>query len=204
MRMKRGEDMTDADKRFDDFLRGAYSVGVPEPTYEADAAAPEEVGSELRQRIIDSATRASGELLARRLLGAAGESGWTRKDLVHETLGHESEAEALLDGRGDPRAVTVAGLGRLLWRVGLDPAGWRELLTQTVAGFIVFRRTTEGQVFGRTTNLAGERRGEALSAGELMRDAARARREAESFVEEVEDEWTSLASGKTTDDWDSE
>jgi hypothetical protein len=196
--------VTGADNRFEDFLQRAFSVGVPEPEYEADVASSLEVPAELRRRVLEQARRASAELLARRLLEAAAESGWSPEDLVHETLGHEREAEALLQGKGDPRGVTSAGLARLLWRLQLDPPRWRELLTQTVASFVVFVRPAEGHIFGRTTGLAGERRAEALSGGELVRDPRRARQEATTFVEEVEDEWTTLVSGKMTDELDSE
>lgn len=191
--------MSGPDDRLEDFLRKAFSAGVPEPEYDADMASPVEVSQELRRRVLEQVRRESGELLARRLLQAAEETGWTREELLHETLGHERETAALLEGWGDPRSLTPAGLARLLWRVELDPIRWRELLTQTVASLVVFARPAEGRIFGRTTGLDDERRAYALAGGDVTRDPLRAWGEASSFVEEVEDQWTTLIMEPTSE-----
>lgn len=183
----------DADDRFEDFLRLAFTGGVGEPEYEADSAEPEAVRPELVNSILAETRRESSRLLARRLTEAAERTGWSLEDLAHEAIGEEQEARRFLTSGGDPRQLSPSGLARLLWRARLTLPAWKELLVQAVASHVAFRRPVEGDViWGRTTGLTGDERADALSRAEVERDPVRAKRMADEFVEEVFEEWTNL------------
>jgi hypothetical protein len=166
-----------------DLLSRAFEVGVdvePIPVPEA-----------LRQRIIDRAGAYSNELLAAKLLDAAGAAGWSVEDLAAEVGSKADDARRLLSGKGDPRCLGPKLWGKLLARISLDPAAIRSLLKQTVASYVVFPKLAEGQIFGRTTGLSCEGRASALGSDEVVRDPERAGRVAEAFVAEVAEAWES-------------
>ena len=185
--------MADSTDRFDDFLRLAFASGVPEPKYEADAADAEAVPSELVSSILAEARWGSSKLLADRIVRAAQRIGWSPEDLAHEAVGQEAEASQFLSTGGDPRQLSPPALSRLLWRARLRLPAWKELLSQAIASYVVFRRPVEGDVvWGRTTGLSGDQRADALSEAEVERDPVRAKRVANDFVEEVVEAWTNL------------
>ncbi|HYO46664.1 MAG TPA: hypothetical protein VEY33_08255 [Gemmatimonadota bacterium] len=178
----------------DEFLHVAYSAGVPDPEDHLDVSEAQEVPVDLRRRVIERAAQASSEFLAEMLDEAAREGGWAPDELSYEAIGHETEAALVLRGRGDPRDVSPIGMAQLFHTVGLEPDGWQQLLTQTVASFVTFP-TSGTQVLGRTTGLSPEERARALRGPE-SRDPARARKVAENFVEEVNEAWATLTSGR--------
>jgi hypothetical protein len=181
-----------ADK-FDDFLHAAFAGGIAEPEYEADAAEPEPVSSELETSILAQTRNESSRLLARRMVAAATSIGWSPEDLVHEAVDQEREARQFLATGGDPRQLSPRALARLLWTAGLRPSAWKALLSQAVASYVVFRRPVQGDVvWGRTTGLTGDERADALLGAEVQRDPERASRVAEEFVEEVVEAWMTM------------
>jgi hypothetical protein len=181
-------------RNFDEFLHQAYTSGVKEPDYEADSASAVEVPEALRQKVAKAAMTESSRLLAVMILEAGESAGWDEDELVQEVVGHESEARKLLAGKADPRSLSATGLARLFMTVGLPPRSWKQLLVQTVTGFVTFPGIG-GQVLGRTSGLSAEDRASALGGSD--RDPARARPIAEDFVEEVVEAWTSLTTMET-------
>jgi hypothetical protein len=202
--MKGGDEVTRSDDAFEQELRSAFAVGVPEPKYAADSADSEEVPESLAFSVVARARERSTELLAERLREAAEASGWTVDQLASEARDQEGEARDFLRGWKSPRSLRPHLLARVFWRSELKPQEWQTLLTQAVASSFFFAAPTEEQVWGRATGLPDEDRAEALATrGE--RDPDRAARVARIFVEEVIEEWTTLMSGtKTTDEDESE
>jgi hypothetical protein len=196
--------VTRRDDGFEDELRKAFALGVPEPDYPADTADPMDVPESLAFSVVARVRGRSTELLADRLRRAAEEIGWTPEDLAFEARDQEGEAREFLRGWKSPRSLQPRSLARLLWRSELDPRHWQTLLKQAVASSVFFAAATEEQVWGRATGLWGEERGEALAQrGE--RDPERAGHVARIFVEEVMEEWKTLMSGtKTTDESEEE
>lgn len=185
----------------DDLLRQAFEAGIPEPEHEADKTSPVDVPVDLRARLLQRAAYASSELLGTRLRAAGEAAGWTMDELAAEAAEHAGDASNLLAGRGDPRRLPAHDLARLFRLIGLDPSEWSELLTQTVASHVMFPQPLQGQVWGRTAGLTGRERAEALVSGTPpAKDPDRARRVAKDFVEEVIDEWKSLAKEMSADD----
>ncbi len=185
--------MSDEADRFEDFLRLAFAGGVKEPEYEADTAEAEAVPSALLSSILAEAKQESSRLLARRMLEAADQIGWSLEDLAHEAVGEERQARRFLTSAGDPRQLSRYALARLLLRARLSPPAWKELLSQAVASYVVFPRPVEDDVIlGRTSGLSGDQRADALSGGVAEKDPVRAKRVADEFVEEVVEAWMSL------------
>lgn len=185
----------------DDLLRQAFEAGIPEPEYAADQASPVDVPADLRARLLQRASDASSEILGVRLREAGEAAGWTMDELAAEVAEHAGNASILLTGHGDPRRLPAHDLARLFRLVDLDPSEWSELLAQAVASHMLFSQPLQGQVWGRTTGLTGQERAEALVSGTPpIRDPDRARKVAQDFVEEVIDEWKSLAKEMSADD----
>ncbi len=191
--------MTGSDDAFERELERAFSAGIHEPEYPADHAHPEVVPDWLVFEVVARARERSTELLAERLRQAAEEVRWTVDELASEARGQEGEAREFLRGWKSPRSLRPRSLAALLWRSELEPPQWQTLLAQAVASSFLFAAPTEEQVWGRTTGLSDEERGEAL-ADRGDRDAERAGRLAKIFVEEVIEEWTTLMSGTKTID----
>jgi hypothetical protein len=179
--------------RFDELLRLAFTAGVAEPEYEADKAEPEAITPELVTSILGRVRDESSRLLASRITAAADRVGWSAEDLAHEAFGHEQEARQFLSTGGDPRPLSARGLAQVLWHARLKPSGWKDLLSQAVASYVVFQRPVEGDVvWGRTTGLSGDRRADGLLGAEVERNPERAKHVADDFVQEVSEEWTTL------------
>ena len=132
--MMGGDSVADSSDSFDEFLYRAYESGVSEPEYEADLAEAEAIRPELVTSILAQARRESPRILAERIVAAGDRAGWSAEDLAYEAVNEERVARQFLSAGGDPRQVSPRGLARLLWAAGLEPAQWRELLGQAVAG----------------------------------------------------------------------
>jgi hypothetical protein len=192
--MMGGDSVTDSSDSFDEFLYRAYESGVGEPEYEADLAQAEAIRPELVTSILAQARRESPRILAERIVAAGDQAGWSAEDLAYEAVNEERVARQFLSVGGDPRQLSPRGLAHLLWTAGLEPAQWRELLAQAVAGFVVGAGGIQGGgVWGRTSGLAGDQRADALlGGGEAERDPVAIGRVAGEYVEEVVEAWMSL------------
>ena len=190
--MMGGDSVADSES-FDEFLYRAYESGVSEPEYEADLAEAEAIRPELVTSILAQARRESPTILAERIVVAGDRAGWSAEDLAYEAVNEERVARQFLSAGGDPRQLSPRGLARLLWAAGLEPAQWRELLAQAVAGYVVGASGIQsGVVWGRTSGLAGDQRADALLGGEAERDPVAIGRVAGEYVDEVIEAWTSL------------
>src|SRR4051812_41758607 len=118
------------DARLERLLRDVYDEGLWEPTITEEEAGPESVPRSLVEKAINEAEALTGKLFAIRLLEAGDEVGWGFHELLAEAADHEREVRELLLGRGDPLQLPPELLARLLWRTELDPADWKDLLTQ--------------------------------------------------------------------------
>lgn len=185
-------------RNLDEFLHVAYSAGVSDVDDE-DNDAFEAVPDRLRWQVIKKASQASSDFLAQLIREAGTEAGWADDELTYEVVGYESEAAKLLRGKLDPRNISVEGLAKLFLTVALEPDDFRDLLGQTVAAFASFP-IGGPNVLGRTSHLAPDERARLL--GGEKRDPVRAKREADSFVEEVIESWAQLKSSQKKNDRD--
>lgn len=177
-------------RNLDEFLHVAYSAGVGDIDDEDDDSF-EVVPDRLRWQVVTKASQASSDFLAQLIRESGREAGRTEGELTYEVVGYESEAARLLRGQLDPRNISVEGLAKLFHTAALEPDDFRDLLGQTVAAFASFP-TGGPTVLGRTSHLAPDERNRLL--GGEKRDPFLAKREADSFVEEVIESWTQLKS----------
>jgi hypothetical protein len=183
----------DADDQLDHLLRKGLLDFAALPADASDEAHPEPVPADLRNEVIERASRATAELLALRVLSAGERAGWGPEELIEDAQGDDQElVREFLQGEADPIALSPDVFARVLWRVEFDPSEWQELLFQLVASSVFYNRN-EGETWGRTTGLSSRRRADALLDDEPgEHDPERAERVAKAFVAEVVDEWSSL------------
>lgn len=180
--------MGDSTDRLDGLLREAF--GAMECSFDLqEDAKPEAISPALYASILDSATKRSSELLASTLVESALSHDWSLDDLAEEAGADRDIARSFLQRGGDPRGLRARIMARLLWRAGVSPQDFRELIVQAVVSHARYPKLESGMSWARTAGLAGEERAKALEAGSLVRDPAKASKDAELYLEDVFSAW---------------